>query len=129
MSAIPKERFDLHKAAEDSHSRAQVWGDLRANKAVREMVNPTGEMIGPADEPSEMADQTSQLQKDLSSNGYIVIRELLTADQVERFSSRFRGRELDASASRSRRWRRAIVASPVCYFRCDATLPMSIPAF
>ncbi|ARO23306.1 MULTISPECIES: phytanoyl-CoA dioxygenase [unclassified Rhizobium] len=48
------------------------------------MVNPTGEMTGPAGEPSELPGKTNQLQKDLSSHGYIVIRELLSPDQVER---------------------------------------------
>jgi hypothetical protein len=46
MSATPKERFDLHKAAEDSHSRAQAGVILRANKAGG-VANPTGEMTGP----------------------------------------------------------------------------------
>jgi len=48
------------------------------------MVNPIGEMKAPAGEPSEMPDRTKQLRKDLSSNGYMVIRELLTPEQVER---------------------------------------------
>jgi hypothetical protein len=47
------------------------------------MVNPTCEMTAPAGEPSGLPGRTNQLQKDLSSDGYIVIRELLTPDQVE----------------------------------------------
>ncbi|WP_246798384.1 hypothetical protein [Rhizobium leguminosarum] len=44
---------------------------------------PTGGMTASAGEQSELDDRTNQLQKDLSSDGYTVIRELLTADQVE----------------------------------------------
>ncbi|WP_246792396.1 hypothetical protein [Rhizobium leguminosarum] len=44
---------------------------------------PTGGMTASAGEQSELDDRTNRLQKDLSSEGYTVIRDLLTADQVE----------------------------------------------
>jgi hypothetical protein len=76
MRATPKERFDLLKAAEDSRVSANKAGE-------RNMVNPTGEMATLTGELKEMPDRTNQLQKDLSSNGYILIRDLLTTEQVE----------------------------------------------
>ncbi|MGO7366162.1 hypothetical protein [Rhizobium leguminosarum] len=42
------------------------------------MAIPAGEMTASAGEQSELDDRTNQLQKDLSSDGYTVIRELLT---------------------------------------------------
>lgn len=47
------------------------------------MVNQIGELGASADEPSDVPDRANRLQKDLSSNGYIVIREVLTPEQVE----------------------------------------------
>lgn len=47
-------------------------------------VNSPDELWVPAREPSKVPSTTSQQQDDLSSDGYIVIREILTPGQVER---------------------------------------------
>lgn len=48
------------------------------------MVNQIGELGASADEPSDVPGRANRLQKDLSSNGYIVIKEVLTPEQVKR---------------------------------------------
>lgn len=53
------------------------------------MVNSTGvnsidELWEPAREPSKAPSTTNQLQNDLTSDGYIIIRDVLTPEQVER---------------------------------------------
>lgn len=47
------------------------------------MVKATVEMATVAGEPKEVTDTTSELQNDLRSNGYTLIRGLLTAEQVK----------------------------------------------
>jgi hypothetical protein len=46
-------------------------------------VNSTDELRVPAREPSRVPGMTSRLQDDLSADGYIVIRDVLTPQQVE----------------------------------------------
>jgi hypothetical protein len=46
------------------------------------MLNQVGEMGPSVGEPSEVLNNITQLQKDLSSNGYLVIKNLLTPEQV-----------------------------------------------
>jgi hypothetical protein len=49
----------------------------------KDMVNPTGEMATLNSELKEVPGHSNELQKDLSSNGYTLVRGLLTREQVE----------------------------------------------
>ena len=82
MSAVAKERLPVAKSKKIVAVAQTRPGVERASRE-RDMGIPTGEMTASAGEQSELDDRTNKLQKDLSSDGYTVIRELLATNQVE----------------------------------------------
>ncbi|WP_261333070.1 phytanoyl-CoA dioxygenase [Rhizobium leguminosarum] len=81
--AVAKERLTVAKPKKIV-AFAQIKPGLSAHKPGERYGDPNrrDDGLGCWDR-SELHDRINQLQKDLSSDGYTVIRELLTADQVE----------------------------------------------